>query len=83
MKRIWIIPVNDGEAVTTRDYLRRAGEVVITSGQPWGASWARLEPEVVETITKFKDEHPDGIVYGEVVPFSVEICNPSLGADLS
>jgi len=46
MNRVWVVPCNDGEAVEIIALLREAGEHVLVSQQPWGASWAGLEPEL-------------------------------------
>lgn len=64
MKRIWIIPVNDGEAVEIRNLLADAGEKVIVTRQPWGATWQNLEPVVVDEVEKFPDAEVIGVELG-------------------
>ncbi len=44
--RIWIVPINDAEAVAIATYLERHGQTVFRSQQPWGASWKGLEPAI-------------------------------------
>jgi len=64
MIRIWIIPVNDGEAIEIRNLLADADERIATTRQAWGATWQRLEPGVVVEIEKFLSETPDAEVIG-------------------
>ncbi len=70
-KRIFIVPVNDGEAVEIRNLLLDHGETVVVTRQPWGASWQGLEPEVVEEVEKLLAENPGAQVYG------VELAGPA------
>lgn len=42
---VWVVPRNDLEAVAIVDLLNSASEPVWVTGQPWGATWAGLEPE--------------------------------------
>jgi hypothetical protein len=63
-KRIWVCPVNDGEAVEVRNLLQDNGEEVLVSSQPWGATWANLETQITERLRAFGQENPDGIIYG-------------------
>jgi hypothetical protein len=69
--RIWIVPVNDGEAVEIRNLLRRQGERVFTTAQPWGASWAGLEPELATSIETALGADPSLGVIG------VELAGPT------
>jgi hypothetical protein len=62
--RIWTVPVNDGEAVEIRHLLQDAGEQVLVTGQPWGATWKGLEAEVVVKLGRFRQENADGTIYG-------------------
>lgn len=64
MKRIWICPVNDGEAVEIRNLLEDLGEVVVMTKQPWGATWASLEPGVVSRVEKLLNEDPGVEIVG-------------------
>ncbi len=52
MKRVWVVPVNDAEAVEIRKLLAERGERVLTSNQRWGASWAGLEPEIKRELLR-------------------------------
>lgn len=63
-KRLWILPVNDGEMVEIRKLLVARGEQILESGQRWGASWERLEPAVVEGMERFHRLEPVGRIYG-------------------
>jgi len=63
-KRIWIVPRNDLEAVEIINLLRRSGEDVVESQQPWGASWERLEGDVIAQVNNLLAEHPDAEVVG-------------------
>jgi len=68
MNRVWVIPLNDGEAVEIERLLKGHGETVLLTRQPWGASWAGLEPEVRKRL----GELPSGVlVYG------VELAGPN------
>ena len=64
MKHVWIVPVNDGEAVEIRNLLVDAGEKVITTRQAWGATWQNLEPGVVAEVEKLLATSPDAEVIG-------------------
>ncbi len=50
VKKIWIVPVNDLEAVEIRNLLADAGEKVLVTQQRWGASWENLEGGVVAEV---------------------------------
>jgi len=62
--RLWVVPVNDGEAAEVRDLLRQNGELVLISAQKWGASWAGLEPELQACMQQFRRSHPEGEIIG-------------------
>lgn len=49
-QRIWVVPVNDLEASEIVYLLDQCKEQVILSRQPWGASWAGLEPQLAEFL---------------------------------
>lgn len=69
-ERLWIVPVNDGEAVEIAALLGEHGETVAVTRQRWGASWAGLEAGVREAIERFRAAHPEGAIYG------VELAGP-------
>jgi hypothetical protein len=71
MPRIWVTPLNDGEAVEIARLLGEAGERVLTTAQAWGASWAGLEPETRAELERFRAERPDGDILG------VELAGPN------
>jgi len=52
MSRLWVLALNDGEAVAIRDLLEGRGERVLVSSQRWGASWAKLEPAILEELSR-------------------------------
>jgi hypothetical protein len=62
--RVWICPVNDGEAVEIRNLLEDAGEKVIVTRQPWGATWQALEADVVSAIETTLANQSDTEVIG-------------------
>lgn len=64
MKRVWIVPVNDGEAVEIRNLLADAGEKVIITRQPWGATWAGLESGVAAEVEELLAENSGAEVIG-------------------
>ncbi len=64
MVRIFICPVNDGEAVEIRNLLRDHGERVVITRQPWGASWQGLEVGVVAEVEGLLIENPEAEVIG-------------------
>lgn len=64
MKRFFICPVNDGEAVEIRNILSDHGERVVATRQPWGATWLGLEAGVVTEVEGLLDEHSETEVIG-------------------
>ena len=64
LKKIWVVPVNDLEAVEIRDLLADASEMVLESQQRWGASWDGLEPGVVAEVNKLLQDNPEAKVIG-------------------
>ncbi len=64
MKKIWVVPRNDLEAVEIINLLHDVGETVIVSSQPWGASWEKLENPVVQWVEKVLAQNPDTEVVG-------------------
>lgn len=44
--RVFVIPANDLEAIAIATLLTRAGETHWITNQPWGATWAALEPDI-------------------------------------
>ncbi len=63
-KKIWVVPVNDLEAVEIRNLLVGAGETVLESQQRWGASWENLESEVVAEVNKLLQNNPETEIVG-------------------
>ena len=49
---LWLIPSNDGEAIEIRRLLDEHRQNVIVTQQPWGASWANLEPHIQAAVAK-------------------------------
>ena len=70
-KRVFICPVNDGESVEIRKLLTKAGELVVVTRQPWGASWSNLEPEVEAEVEKLLADNPGAEVIG------IELAGPA------
>ena len=60
----FIIPANDGESVEIRKILRANRIDHVVTRQPWGATWAGLEPAVVTEIESFLSTNPSAVVYG-------------------
>lgn len=52
--KLWIVPNNDLEAKTIIELLERSGEKYFVTGQAWGASWEKLEEEILEEIEEAK-----------------------------
>lgn len=59
-----IVPANDGEAVEIRNILRAKKINHVVTRQPWGATWAGLEPEAVKEIEGFITANPSAVIYG-------------------
>lgn len=64
VKKIWVVPMNDLEAVEIRNMLADAGEEVVVSQQRWGASWEGLESEMIAKINHLRDENPNAEIVG-------------------
>ncbi len=64
MESFFIIPANDGEAVEIRKILRTNGVDHVVTRQPWGATWAGLEPAVIEKIQEVLSVNPSIVMYG-------------------
>lgn len=64
MKKFFIVPANDGEAVEIRKILSANKVAHIVTRQPWGATWANLEPEVAQAVESFLSANPDAQVHG-------------------
>ena len=50
--RAWVVPRNDLESAASVELLIRAGEMVLITRQPWGASWSGLEPDIQASLEK-------------------------------
>jgi hypothetical protein len=70
-KRIWVVALNDLESMEIRKLLDACGELVLASAQPWGATWAGLEPEVVGALRNRKASDPATEVIG------IELAGPN------
>jgi hypothetical protein len=65
MKKLFFIsPANDGEAVEIRKILQGANISHVVTRQKWGATWDKLEPEVVKLVEDFIKENPCAVIYG-------------------
>ncbi len=62
--RLWVLPLNDGEAVEIRRLLEHHRETVLLSRQSWGASWAKLEPKLAQRARDFRNQCPGGEIFG-------------------
>lgn len=71
-ERLWVVPSNDLEAKTIIEMLERNGESYLVTGQTWGASWEKLEEEVLLEIGKAEEKGRK--IYG------VELQGDSCGA---
>lgn len=63
-KKLWVVPNNDLEAIEIANLLRHYGEQVLVSQQAWGASWERLESEILQKIAHELSISPETQVYG-------------------
>ena len=64
MGRIWVVPRNDLEATEIIRILEQYGEEVVVSLLAWGASWEKLEVDVVSRVEELLAQHPDAEVVG-------------------
>jgi len=64
MKKFFIVPANDGEAVEIRKILQAKGMDHVVTRQAWGATWAGLEPDVVAKIEGYLSANPSAVLYG-------------------
>jgi len=71
-ERVWVLAVNDGEAVEITRLLLERGERVVISKQRWGATWAGLEPSIQGVLRQFREAHADGEIVG------IELGGPNL-----
>jgi hypothetical protein len=71
MKNFFICPVNDGEAIEIRNLLQKHKKQVVVTSQPWGASWQKLEADVVERVEALIAENPDAEIIG------IELAGPA------
>ena len=53
-RKLWVVPSNDLEAKAIIEMLERNGENYLVTGQTWGASWEKLEPEIKLAVEKAK-----------------------------
>lgn len=52
MKRVFIVPKNDAEAVRIIEILQERKEKVLITSQSWGASWDGLEEEIKKEVSE-------------------------------
>jgi len=71
--RIWVMPRNDGEAIEIEKILVTAGETVLVSRQPWGASWGSLELDIQERLRAAGDAEIIGVELAGPNPYGA--CN--------
>jgi len=64
LAKIWVVPVNDLEAVEIRNLLADAGEKVLVTQQRWGASWENLEAKVVAEVNDLLQSNAEAEVVG-------------------
>jgi hypothetical protein len=62
--RLWVLASNDLEAIEISKLLKSHGETVCVSKQPWGATWRGLESEIKRALEQFRQEHPEGQIFG-------------------
>jgi len=70
-KIFFIVPANDGEAVEIRKILKSKNIDYVITRQAWGATWAGLEPSVVDEVEGFLSANPSAVIYG------IELGGPS------
>jgi hypothetical protein len=75
--RLWITPANDLEALTIAELLAEHGENYLVTRQPWGASWANLEPALKIEIDRFRQDYPEGPIYG------IELAGPAYASAIN
>jgi hypothetical protein len=63
-KRVWVLAVNDGEAVEIVRLLQDHDEGTLLSQQSWGASWSGLEAEIQAALRQFRAYNPTGEIVG-------------------
>jgi hypothetical protein len=73
-QRVWVLAVNDGEAVEIVRLLSQYGEVFYASEQAWGATWAGLEEPIKDSLRRFcascEDREILGIELGGANPYA-------------
>lgn len=62
--RVWIVPINDGEAVEIVGLLEALGERHLVSRQRHGATWANLEPELQSELVRLRAVEPGCSILG-------------------
>ena len=75
---MWVLAVNDGEAVEIVRLLHEYGEPVMLSREPWGASWAGLEAGIQDALRRFRAANPTG----EIVGVELSGANPYGAGDI-
>jgi hypothetical protein len=70
-ERLWVLALNDLEALEIRNLLESHGETVCYSSQPWGATWANLETPILDTLTRLRQHRPAAEIIG------VELAGPN------
>jgi len=68
---VWVLALNDLEALEIRNLIESRGETVLTSSQTWGATWANLEPPILVALTRIRRQHPSAEIIG------IELAGPN------
>jgi hypothetical protein len=61
---MWVLAVNDGEAVEIVRVLGERGEEMRISRQPWGATWEGLEADIQADLLQFRNANPESVILG-------------------
>lgn len=59
----WVLVTAQQAAARSAQRIAASAGLLVTA-EPWGATWAGLEPDIVEALIRFRIENPDGIIYG-------------------
>jgi hypothetical protein len=57
MKRIFVVPKNDAEAVRIIEILQEKNEKLLITSQSWGASWEGLEEEIKKELHEYDKKY--------------------------
>jgi len=70
-ERLWVLALNDLEALEIRDLLESHSQTACYSNQPWGATWANLEPPILDRLARFRSQYPAAEIIG------IELAGPN------